>query len=105
MLLMVSSQSFSRNSNCHWGVLGKSSGLAHRDLEHITAIGVDEVQWHRGHKYQTVVYPTDENQKRLLWIGPDRKAKGAVRLLHGTDAQTTSRHQSAAADEISGLDH
>ncbi len=39
--------------------------LAHRDLERITAIGVDEVQWHRGHKYQTVVYQTDENQKRL----------------------------------------
>ncbi len=36
-----------------------SWGLEHRDLEGIEAIGVDEVQWHRGHKYQTVVYQLD----------------------------------------------
>jgi len=28
-----------------------SWGLAHRDLEDIKAIGVDEIQWQRGHKY------------------------------------------------------
>jgi transposase len=37
----------------HWG-------LAHRSLDDITAIGVDEVQWHRGHQYQTVVYQLKE---------------------------------------------
>ncbi len=47
-------------------------GLAHRDLSDITAIGVDEVLWHRGHKYLTVVYQIDEHCKRLLWIGTDR---------------------------------
>lgn len=26
-------------------------GLKHRKLEGITAIGIDEIQWHRGHKY------------------------------------------------------
>ncbi len=30
-------------------------GLAHRDLDGIEAIGVDEVLWHRGHKFLTVV--------------------------------------------------
>ena len=50
-------------------------GLDRRDLEDIASIGVDEVQWHRGHQYQTVVYQLDEGRKRLLWIGPDRKAK------------------------------
>jgi transposase len=30
-------------------------GLAHRDLDGIEAIGVDEVLWHRGHRYLTVV--------------------------------------------------
>lgn len=47
-------------------------GLAHRNLEDVRAIGVDEVLWHRGHKYLTVVYQIDEHRKRLLWIGKDR---------------------------------
>ncbi len=37
-----------------------SWGLAHRDLSGIESIGVDEVQWHAGHKYQTLVYQIDE---------------------------------------------
>jgi hypothetical protein len=48
-------------------------GLAHRDLSGITAIGIDEVLWHRGQKYLTVVYQIDEGCKRLLWLGLDRK--------------------------------
>lgn len=58
-----------------------SWGLAHRDLEHIESIGIDEVQWRRGHKYQTVVYQLDEGRKRLLWIGPDRTAKTLLRFF------------------------
>jgi transposase len=50
-------------------------GLAHRDLEGIEAIGVDEVLWHRGHKYLTVVYQIDAYCRRLLWIGRDRKVE------------------------------
>ena len=42
----------------HWG-------LVDRSLDDITTIGVDEVQWHRGHKYQTVAYQLDEDRKRL----------------------------------------
>lgn len=52
-----------------------SWGLKHRSLDGIESIGVDEVQWKKGHKYQTVVYQLDTDQKRLLWIGSDRKAK------------------------------
>jgi len=50
-------------------------GLAHRDLDGIEAIGVDEVLWHRGHKYLTVVYQIDAQCRRLLWIGLDRKTE------------------------------
>ena len=46
-----------------------SWGLEHRTLESIEAMGVDEVQWHRGHKYLTLVYQIDDGCKRLLWIG------------------------------------
>lgn len=47
-------------------------GLQHRELKGIRAIGVDEVLWHRGHKYLTVVYQIDEHCRRLLWVGLDR---------------------------------
>jgi transposase len=47
-------------------------GLAHRDLGGIEAIGVDEVLWHRGHKYLTVVYQIDGHCRRLLWVGKER---------------------------------
>lgn len=50
-------------------------GLEHRDLTGIRAIGVDEVLWHRGHKYLTVVYQIDAHCKRLLWIGRDRTSQ------------------------------
>jgi transposase len=47
-------------------------GLAHRSLDGVEAIGVDEVLWHRGHKYLTVVYQIDEKCRRLLWVGQER---------------------------------
>jgi transposase len=44
-------------------------GLAHRDLDGIEAIGVDEVLWRRGPRFLTVVYQIDEGCRRLIWIG------------------------------------
>ncbi len=49
-------------------------GRERRNLSNISAIGVDEVLWHRGHKYLTVVYQIDIDCKRLLWIGENRTA-------------------------------
>jgi len=57
-------------------------GLANRDLSGITAIGVDEIQWHRGHKYLTLVYQINEGCIRLLWIGKDRSAKTLLRFFY-----------------------
>lgn len=48
-------------------------GLAHRDLENITAIGVDEIQYRKGQKYLTLVYQIDHHYRRLLWIGKNRE--------------------------------
>jgi transposase len=50
-------------------------GRAHRDLTGIEAIGIDEIQWQRGHKYLTLVYQIDAGCRRLLWIGKKRKVK------------------------------
>ena len=58
-----------------------SWGLAHRSLGGIEAIGVDEIQWQRGHKYLTLVYQIDEDCRRLLWAGKDRTAKTLLRFF------------------------
>ena len=47
-------------------------GVVHRDLHSITAIGVDEIQFQRCHKYLTLVYQLDEGVKRLLYVARDR---------------------------------
>jgi transposase len=47
-------------------------GLAHRKLDNVTAIGVDEIQYQKGHKYLTLVYQLDQGCRRLLWVGKER---------------------------------
>lgn len=49
-----------------------SWGLVHRDLSGVTAVGIDEIQWRRGHHYLTLIYQIDEGCRRLLWIGRER---------------------------------
>ena len=56
-------------------------GMVHRDLSEIEALGVDEVQWRRGHKYLTLVYQINEGMKRLLWIGRERTEEALRRFF------------------------
>jgi transposase len=50
-------------------------GVANRSLEGITAVGVDEIQWRKGHKYLTLVYQIQQGCKRLLYVGVERTEK------------------------------
>ncbi len=50
-------------------------GLTHRDLTDIKAIGVDEIQFGKGHQYLTLVYQLEAGKKRLLHIAPKRTVK------------------------------
>lgn len=75
-----------------------SWGLSHRDLDAVESIGVDEVQWHRGHKYQTLVYQIDEGRKRLLWIGPDRTAKTLLRFFRFLGKERCAKVQFVCSD-------
>jgi transposase len=50
-------------------------GLEHRDLEGITAMGVDEVAHRKGHQYLTLVYQIDAGCRRLLWVAESRTTK------------------------------
>lgn len=47
-------------------------GLQHRSLAPIRAIGVDEIQYGRGHQYLTLVYQIEAHCTRLLWVGKER---------------------------------
>lgn len=53
-------------------------GRSHMSLEGITAIGVDEILWHRGHRYLTLVYQIDADCRRLLWVGRERTVRSLL---------------------------
>ncbi len=56
-------------------------GRKHMDLNDIGAIGIDEIQWHQGHHFLTVVYQIDEHRKRLVWLGDKRRVKTLLRFF------------------------
>ncbi len=50
-------------------------GLEHRELEGVSAIGIDEIHWGKGKgaaAFLTVIYQIDSGCRRLLWVGPKR---------------------------------
>jgi len=75
-----------------------SWGLAHRDLDGVEAIGVDEIQWQRGHKYLTMVYQIDEDCRRLLWVGKDRTTKTFLRFFRMFGKERSSRLRFVCSD-------
>jgi transposase len=56
-------------------------GREHVVLDAVRSIGVDEILWHRGHKYLTVVYQIDDYCKRILWVGEKRTTKTILRFF------------------------
>jgi len=73
-------------------------GREHRDVGSITAIGVDEIAWSRGHNYLTVVYQIDAGCRRLLWVGPNRTAKTLLRFFRWLGKERTDRIQFVCSD-------
>jgi transposase len=56
-------------------------GLAHRKLEEVRSIGVDEIHWgksKRADNFLTVIYQIDTPCRRLLWVGK-RRTKATLR--------------------------
>lgn len=73
-------------------------GLAHRILEGVTAIGVDEVQFQKGHRYLTVVYQIDHGSRRLLWIGKDRTARTLLSFFRMLGRERTAQIRFVCSD-------
>jgi len=73
-------------------------GLTHRSLEGVTEIGVDEIAVFKGHKYLTLVYQINAGVRRLLWSGPERKAKTLLRFFHEFGTERSAQIQFVCSD-------
>jgi len=58
-------------------------GLVHRDLSGVRALGVDEIQFGRGHRYLTVVYQLCGDVRRLLYVGKGREIETLSAFFDG----------------------
>ena len=56
-------------------------GLAHRRLDEVRAIGVDEIAYGRGHNYLTLVYQIESGCTRLLWVGKERTEESFAKFF------------------------
>jgi len=73
-------------------------GLAHRNLDGVTEIGVDEISVFKGHKYLTLVYQLNAGTRRLLWSGPERKAKTLLQFFREFGKERSSNLQFVCSD-------
>lgn len=55
----------------HWGII-------HREISEVNAIGIDEIQYRKGHNYLTMVYQIDKDCRRLLYVARER-TEGSLR--------------------------
>jgi len=75
-------------------------GIVHQDLTHITSIGIDEIQYRRGHKYLTLVYQLDDGAKRLLYVARDRTEASLNGFFDILTESTISGIQFACTDML-----
>jgi transposase len=73
-------------------------GLAHRDLSGLTALGVDEVAWSRGHRYLTLVYDIGAGARRLLAVAEERTEASLGSCLEGLGEAACKRVQFVCSD-------
>src|ERR1700683_1793370 len=73
-------------------------GLEHRCLGQIDAIGVDEIQYAKGHKYLTLVYQIDLGVTRLLWVGKERTIESFPGFFTTIGAEITSKSVFVCSD-------
>jgi transposase len=69
-------------------------GLAQRDVSNVTAIGVDEVAYRKGHCYLTLVYQLDAGRRRLLHVSEGRSVRSFLRFFRmmGQDRTASIRY-------------
>lgn len=73
-------------------------GLKNRDLDSVESIGVDEIQYLRGHKYLTLVFQIDSNCRRLLYVGKDRTVKTLLRFFRSFGKERCNQIKAVCSD-------
>jgi len=73
-------------------------GLKHRQLDGITAIGIDEIQYGKGHQYLTLVYQINVGIRRLLFVGKERKAKTLLRFFRDLGKERCEKLEFVCSD-------
>jgi transposase len=73
-------------------------GKKHMRYDGITAIGVDEIQWQKGHHYLTMVYQINEGVRRLLWVGEKRKVKTLLKFFRWFGNENAGKLEFIATD-------
>ena len=73
-------------------------GLAHRQLDSIQAIGVDEISVGRGHQYLTLVYQIEADCVRLLWVGKERTTESFEKFFVLIGAELAAKIEFVCSD-------
>jgi transposase len=73
-------------------------GMAHRDLSGLTAVGVDEIAWSRGHRYLTLVYDIGGESRRLLAVAEERTESSLRSCLDGLGEPACKRVRYVCSD-------
>lgn len=101
---LLSWQEVARRFKTSWGTVYEAVkrvvdyGLEHQELEGVSAVGFDEMAIGKGHDYVTMAYQLDENRRRLLWIGRERKAKTLLRFFEWFGARRSGAIQFVCTD-------
>ena len=87
---------------CSWGTVASAVeeavafGLAHRQLDALTHIGIDEISRKRGHVYVTNVY--DLERKCLVWSGEGRSRDTLQRFFDVLGEEKTAALEGVCCD-------
>jgi len=73
-------------------------GLAHRELDAVKAIGVDEIAYGRGHNDLTLVYQIEAGCTRLLWVGKERTAESFEQFFAMIGQELAARIEFVCSD-------
>jgi transposase len=73
-------------------------GLKRRDLSGVTALGIDEIAWHKGHQYLTLVYDISGDVKRLLAVAEERTEASLRQCLTALGKPVCDRVQFVCSD-------
>ena len=78
-------------------------GIAHRRLDQVTALGVDEIQFGKGNHFLTLVYQIDTYCRRLLWMGEKRTMKSLDAGFTALEQEHQCKQEAAGDQQVTSF--